>query len=156
VLLVDEVEAHLHPKWQRVIVPALMNVIKLLSSELTPQVHLATHSAMVMASTETFFDEACDDLHHLKLDDREVTLEELPFVKRGTVDRWLMSEVFELGQARSLEAEIAIDDAKKLQEAKRPDRRQVDEVNDRLITFLAPDDEFWPRWRYFAKHHGVK
>ncbi len=156
VLLIDEVEAHLHPKWQRVIVPALMNVIELLSSELTPQVHLATHSAMVMASTETFFDETCDDLHHLKLDGREVILEELPFVKRGTADRWLMSGVFELSQARSLEAETAIDDAKKLQEAKKPDSKQVKEVNGRLIVALAPDDDFWPRWRYFAKQHGVK
>jgi hypothetical protein len=32
VFLIDEVEAHLHPKWQRVVIPALMNVIKQLTN----------------------------------------------------------------------------------------------------------------------------
>ena len=31
VFLIDEVEAHLHPKWQRVVIPALMDVIKQLT-----------------------------------------------------------------------------------------------------------------------------
>jgi len=37
VFLIDEVEAHLHPRWQRVIVPALTDVINLLSAEITPK-----------------------------------------------------------------------------------------------------------------------
>ncbi len=32
VFLIDEVEAHLHPKWQRVVIPSLMNVIKRLTN----------------------------------------------------------------------------------------------------------------------------
>jgi len=32
VFLIDEVEAHLHPKWQRVVIPALMNVIRRLTN----------------------------------------------------------------------------------------------------------------------------
>lgn len=154
VLLIDEVEAHLHPRWQRAIVPALTEVIRLLSSELTPQVHLATHSPMVMASTETIFDEANDDLHHLKLVGGEVRLEELHFVKRGTVDQWLLSPVFELNQARSVPAERAIGEAKALQEMDIPPPGRVREVNSELTRVLAPDDDFWPRWRFFAKKHG--
>lgn len=157
VFIIDEVEAHLHPRWQRVIVPALVDVINLLSEEITPQVHLATHSPMVMASTETIFSERTDDLHHIRMDKDlgDVVLDELPFVKRGTVDQWLISEVFELHQARSVPAEQAIDDAKSLQESDAPDPDQVREVNDRLVAALAPDDDFWPRWRFFAKKHGV-
>jgi hypothetical protein len=157
VFIIDEVEAHLHPRWQRVIVPALVDVINLLSEEITPQVHLATHSPMVMASTETIFSKKTDELHHLRLDKErgDVQLDELPFVKRGTVDQWLMSEVFDLNQARSVPAEEAIDDAKSLQESDTPDPGRVKVVNERLVATLAPDDDFWPRWRFFAKKHGV-
>jgi hypothetical protein len=156
VFLIDEAEAHLHPRWQRVIVPALNKVIAILSEEITPQIHLATHSAMVMASTETLFNRKRDRLHHLQLTGSDVTMEELPFVKRGTVDQWLVSDVFELRQARSVPAEQAIEDAKALQAQDVPDPVRVREVNARLVETLAPDDEFWPRWRFFAEANGVE
>ena len=154
VFLIDEAEAHLHPKWQRVILPALTRVIDILSKEITPQIHLATHSAMVMASAEAIFDKKRDGLHHLQLSGKDVTLEELPFVKRGTVDQWLVSDVFDLQQARSVPAELAIKDAVALQGQDQPDPAAVRSVNERLVNVLAPDDEFWPRWSFFAEKHG--
>jgi hypothetical protein len=157
VLLVDEVEAHLHPRWQRVIVPAIVQVVNQLAPDVAVQVHLATHSPMVMASAETIFDGNIDNLHHLTFDDRKhVVIEELPFVKRGTADAWLMSNVFGLGQPRSQDAECAIEDAKSLQLSRSPSDQEVQKVNAQLLRCLAPDDEFWPRWRFFAKQHGVK
>ena len=155
VLIVDEIEAHLHPRWQRTIVPALIDVVAQLEVSVTPQLHIATHSPMIMASAETVFDEDIDDLHHLKLEGQNVILEELPFVKRGRADLWLMSEVFGLGQPRSLPAEHAINDAKHLQLSNNPSPEAVREVNARLLQYLAPDDEFWPRWRFFAEKMSV-
>lgn len=155
VLLVDEVEAHLHPRWQRVIVPALIKVIEELTRDLTPQIHLATHSPLVLASTEPCFLEECDKLHHLRLDGQEVVLEELPFVKRGRADLWLMSDAFGLDQARSVPASQAIATAKRLQQAKSPTRMDVSDTHRLLVQYLAPDDEFWPLWLFFAKKHGV-
>ena len=155
VLIVDEIEAHLHPRWQRTIVPALIDVVSQLGTSVSPQLHIATHSPMIMASAETVFDEDRDDLHHLKLQGQEVMLEELPFVKRGRSDLWLMSEVFGLKQPRSLPAEKAIDDAKRLQLSDNPFPEEVREVDARLAKYLAPDDEFWPRWRFFAEKFGV-
>lgn len=155
VLIVDEVEAHLHPLWQRLIVPAIMKVAVELSAAVKPQLHIATHSPLVLASVETVFDERSDDLHHLKLEKGHVVLEELPFVRRGRADLWLMSEAFGLGQARSLPAEQAIEEAKDLQMSENPSPEQVRAVNSRLIGLLAADDEFWPRWRYFAEQRGA-
>jgi hypothetical protein len=155
ILIVDEIEAHLHPRWQRVIVPALMNVIAHLSSSVSLQTHLATHSPLVLASAEPIFDEVKDDLHHLKLGKKEVILEELSFVKRGRADLWLMSNVFGLEHARSLPAEQAIEDAKKLQLTEDPSLDLIIDVNNRLTRYLAQDDEFWVRWRFFAKTHGL-
>jgi hypothetical protein len=155
VLIVDEVEAHLHPLWQRLIVPAIMRVASKLSSSIKPQLYVATHSPLVLASIESEFDNELDELHHLRLVDNYVVLDELPFVKRGRADLWLMSDAFGLGQARSLPAERAIDDAKALQLAGDVSPQKVCEVNSRLVVQLASDDEFWPRWRYFAEKHGV-
>jgi len=156
VLMIDEVEAHLHPRWQRIIVPALMRVVAELAGVVALQVHLATHSPMIMASAETVFDQDSDELHHLRQDGRRVILEELPFVKRGRSDWWLMHEAFGLAQARSLPAEQAIETAKRLQLNSSPTQSAVKAANERLVDALAPDDEFWPRWRAFAEKHGVE
>lgn len=155
VLLIDEVEAHLHPRWQRVIVPALLETVECLSPGVSVQLHLATHSPLVLASTETVFKEDVDDLHHLKLESGRVELEELPFVKRGTIDLWLLSEVFGLKQARNKTAEEVIEKAKELQLKKQPDPDEVKSVDQQLRTILADDDAFWNRWRYFAQEQGV-
>jgi hypothetical protein len=109
----------------------------------------------VLASVETVFDIALDELHHLKLVEGYVALDALPFVKRGRADLWLISDVFGLGQARSLPAERIIEEAKALQLSKQISDDRVRDVNSRLVMLLAPDDEFWPRWRYFAQQHGV-
>jgi hypothetical protein len=156
VLIIDEIEAHLHPKWQRTIIPALLAAIESLSQSLAPQIHLATHSPMVMASVEEVFDENCDDLHHLRLQDREVILEELLFVKRGRADAWLTSDVFGLESPRNIKAENAIKRATDLQLGEVADPESVREVNNILVETLAPDDVFWPRWRFFALKNGLE
>ncbi|HET9184387.1 MAG TPA: AAA family ATPase [Candidatus Angelobacter sp.] len=155
VLIIDEVEAHLHPLWQRVIVPAIIRVSCELAAAVKPQLHIATHSPLVLASVESVFDQNIDDLHHLKLREANVVIEELPFVKRGRADLWLMSDAFGLTQARSLPAERAIEQAKALQLSENPAPDRVREINSHLVRFLAADDEFWPRWRYFAQQRGV-
>jgi hypothetical protein len=157
VMLIDEVEAHLHPRWQRVIIPAVMRAVETMAGIASPQLHLATHSPMVMASSETIFDERVDQLHHLKLcPNNIVELEALPFVRLGRVDRWLTSEVFGLEQARSIEAEAAISDAKRIQLSKAPTARGVKEIDRRLKLYLSADDDFWPRWRFYAERFGAE
>jgi len=155
VLIIDEVEAHLHPLWQRLIVPAIMRVAAGLSTAVKTQLHIATHSPLVLASAETIFDDTLDSLHHLKLIGGNVVLEELPFVRRGRADLWLVSDVFGLGQARSLPAERAIEEAKALQLSADAPPDKVRELHSRLVSLLAADDDFWPRWRYFAQQRGV-
>ena len=156
ILIVDEIEAHLHPRWQRVIVPAVIEAVKQLESQVSPQVHLATHSPLVMASIESIFDEELDALYKLDLRRSKVVLEELPFVKRGRADYWLMSDVFGLEQARAVPAEEAIVDAKHLQEIDSTDVAKIAEVHKRLQGSLAQDDEFWPRWLFWAEERGVR
>lgn len=157
VILIDEMEAHLHPLWQRTILPALLDVSKELSRDLKAQFLVNTHSPLVMASVESAFDDDTDKLFHMDLNSGgEVNFRELQFVRYGSVDAWLTSEVFDLRHARSIEAERAIERAKALQKLKDPGRDDVAVVSQELLKTLAPEDEFWPRWLYFAEQHGVK
>jgi len=160
VILIDEMEAHLHPKWQRVILPALLDVREDLAEELQVQLIVATHSPLVLASVEPKFDELRDKLFHLDLLHQglfgnEVVLNEMDFIRNGVIDNWLMSEVFELNQPRSLPAERAIEAAIKLQTEIDPASESVRRISEDLVRYLSAEDAFWPRWTYFAKQHGV-
>lgn len=154
VIVVDELEAHLHPKWQRLVLPGLMSIGKLLSENLEIQVIAATHSPMVLASVEDEFSEDSDLLAHLSLVDDSVHLDQLDFYKYGDISSWLMSPVFGLPHARSRAAEKVIEDAKSLQLFDKPSLDAIRQVTMRLKRTLSPDDIFWSRWLYFARKFG--
>jgi hypothetical protein len=156
VILIDEMEEHLHPQWQLAILPALLAVTEELSAELEAQYLITTHSPLVMASTEPFFDEDTDKLFHLKLESSgQVTFKELDFVRYGRVESWLRSEVFDLSPTRSREASSAVKRALEIQKQKDPKKEDIEAVSQDLVKYLTSDDEFWPRWLYFAEQHGV-
>lgn len=156
VLIIDEMEAHLHPRWQRVIVPALLEVVRELEQHLEIQLIIATHSPLVLASVEPIFDGKTDSLFTLDLIGKDLEVKEVPYVKQGSVNSWLTSEVFDLQRAYSVEAELALVDAKNLQLTDHPDPEQVKLISQRLIEYLPSIDPFWPRWKFFAEKHGVK
>ncbi len=161
VILVDEIEAHLHPQWQRAILPALMKAHEDLSSDLQVQLIISSHSPLVTTSIEPVFDQKKDKLFHLELAQKDllgktVELSEKEFIKQGSVNLWLTADVFGLRQPRSPEAEKAIERAKTLQKAEKASSQDVQEVSEALLKYLGPHDEFWPRWLFFAEKHGVK
>ncbi len=157
VVLIDEMEAHLHPKWQRAILPALLQVTTLLSHDVESQLIVTTHSPMVLASVEAKFSEATDSLYHLELSAQgSVSFSEIPFISHGTIDAWLTSDVFALSQARSREGEKAIESAKQLMANPDASSEQIKELHRLLATSVPETDEFWPRWGFFASRKGVK
>lgn len=139
VLLFDEVEAHLHPKWQRVFLPALMEVVRILvrhgkarnvvdtllfnpgsraksllakEKPQSLQVIATTHAPLVLASAETGWNKSADKLFDLDLDkNRRVHLQEVPFEKHGNAVSWLESGSFDLTRAYSVTAEHAMENA---------------------------------------------
>ena len=74
VILFDEPETHLHPRWQRTVLPSVLKAIDVLrgKSGQAPQMLIATHSPLVTASLEPMFDAKTDDLIHLSLRDGQV------------------------------------------------------------------------------------
>lgn len=156
VVIIDEVEAHLHPRWQRVILPALMGIAEDLNPELSMQLLVATHSPLVLASSEPVFDDEIDRLFHLEMmPDGRIDMAELPFNLRGSADSWLASDVFKIAQPGSPEREDAIKSAVSLQQQKNPTPDAIQEATDKLRAYLPPEDQFWTRWVFFAEEHGV-
>jgi hypothetical protein len=151
VLLVDEVEAHLHPRWQRSLLPAVLELGKHLQSRIETQVIATTHSPLVLASVEPNFDEAQDRLLLFDLQNGNVTLAPVLWAKQGDVIGWLTSDIFGLKQARSREAEMAIEAAEALMRGEDmtdypPHLRTKKQIDKALRTLLPGHDPFWPQW----------
>jgi AAA ATPase-like protein len=154
VVIIDEIESHLHPKWQRQIIPALVNAIHSLGQKIDVQLHVSSHSPLVLASLEPLYSFEKDRIHNLVLSEGDVSIEILDNWKHGTVNYWLESEVFGLKEARSKPAEIALDQANALLTQKAPDKAAVEKSHRDLVRLLPDDDPFWVRWGYFYKQHG--
>ena len=152
VFLIDEVEAHLHPQWQRRILPALLRVLsELLHKDIHVQLMATTHAPLVLASLEPHFDPERDRVFQFGLEHDRVTLKEEPWAKEGDVDAWLTSDTFGLQQARSIEAEQAIEAARAWMryefEDLPPGLDSEANIDEALHRLLPPgDDEFWPDW----------
>lgn len=154
IVVLDEIEAHLHPTWQRLILPALLAV----SDEIegfTVQFIVTTHSPLVLAGLEPKYDETRDKILHLKREGAEVSLETLPFRPYGTASEWLMSPVFGLEEARNLPAQTILRQARDLM------RQPKSEATEQQAKALEPDlrhlipsiDPFWTGWHFFW--HGL-
>ena len=151
IFLIDEIECHLHPQGQRRIVPALLHVMKALTGKNVPvQVLVATHSPLVLASAEPSFDPSQDAVFTIGLREGQAVIARDSWAKQGDVVNWLVSDAFGLQQARSVEAEEAIEAAEAWMRGER-DALPAHLANERAIHralehVLPGGDHFWPRW----------
>ncbi|MCY2965775.1 MAG: AAA family ATPase, partial [Planctomycetota bacterium] len=150
ILIVDEIEEHLHPKWQRTILPAIMAVAESLQPQIHVQIFAATHSPLVLASLEPGFDTKTDKLFWLNFNQGKVEFQDYPWAIQGDVVGWLTSEIFGLQQARSKEAEEAIEAAEAFLRGELKDLpaglKTKTQIQAGLEKVLPGIDPFWPRW----------
>lgn len=160
VFLIDEIEAHLHPKWQRRIVASLLHVMASLAENAAVQVIAATHSPLVMASVEPLFDVRKDAWFDLDLvagkADRpgRVTLLKRDFRRLGDAGQWLVGDAFDLKSARSLEAETALARVEQAMGNASFGKREAKTLDGELRKVLGETDPAWMRWRYIAEKKG--
>lgn len=161
IFLIDEIEAHLHPAWQRKILRSLMKVMSALagSEQISVQIVAVTHSPMLLASMEPVFDPKQDSLWVFDLvtqgGQKDVVLQRDNWHRRGDASSWLRSEVFDLGEARSLEAQSAIASARKLMAQNHPDATTFARIYNELRSSMPGDDPFWVDWRAWGWQHGL-
>ena len=154
IFLIDEVESHLHPQWQRKIVPALLAVMNKLIKKADVQVITATHSPLIMASVEPLFDAQKDAWFDLDFEGRKVVLTPREFERHGDAGSWLLSEAFDLDSGRSIEYEALINKASAMLDKEQPNVTAIKKMNEELVAALSPKDEFLFRWRYICKQKG--
>ena len=156
VLFVDEIEAHLHPSWQRTIIPTLMSAMTALSEEQASlQIIATTHSPLIMASVEPIFDPSTDAWFDLDVETGTVQLRQRDFERHGNADAWLTSEAFDLSSSRAPDYEELVQDAARLLEEDDPAPATVREMNRRLLESLDPlADEFLIRWQHICRRKG--
>lgn len=157
--LIDEIESHLHPRWQRTIARSLLEVMAGLAANAQTQLIVATHSPLLLASLEPLFDPERDAWFDLDLEDRssnapQIILRRREYVRRGDVSNWLTSEAFDLKVARSLEAESAIEKARELLRRRdAPTLQEATAIDHELRVAALPDiDPFWVRWSAFLEN----
>ncbi|MFM8332484.1 MAG: AAA family ATPase [Candidatus Methylumidiphilus sp.] len=181
VFLIDEIEAHLHPKWQRSIILSLLELMQVLANmplavrkellrtsknkalfgsslnePILPQVQIitATHSPLVMASVEPIFDPTQDAWFDLDLENSKVVLTRREFQRQGDASAWLMSEAFDLKSGRSLEAEKVLEEAALAMSDATFNTEQAQQLHQKLLGLLGDTDPFWVRWRFVSEKKG--
>ena len=158
--LFDEVDAHLHPKWQRQIMEGIFKVLKLVPDmildhfraqislqpeNINTQIISVTHSPLVMASLESLFDKDYDKWLDLDLNmaNGNIQIEERKLIKMGDVSSWLTSDAFDLKSTYSVEAERAMDEYNKLMSQEKIDSKKRSEIIKKLEKLLPDTDPFW-------------
>jgi hypothetical protein len=153
VMLFDEIESHLHPRWQRTVLRSVLQIMDALHKDAKIQLVAATHSPLILAAAEPFYDAKQDAWFDIDLGPRssEVMLQRRDFRRRGDVGNWLTSEAFDLKEPRSLEAEEAIVAALALARQPKPKKADIDRVDALLRGSLSDIDRFWVRWTEFRR-----
>ena len=157
IFLLDEVEAHLHPTWQRRIVRPLLKVLSELNQATSVQLLLVTHSPLVMASVEPLFDPDQDCWWDLDktAESKQVTVVQQAFMRFGDANTWLQSEAFDQKGTGSVEREETLREARnailKVERGEEaPSSEEVQRLEQDLRKVLGSTDIFWNRWRHSA------
>ncbi|MCK6527598.1 AAA family ATPase [Myxococcota bacterium] len=155
IVLIDEPETHLHPRWQRTVLRGIHEAVRGWHDDAAPDVQflVATHSPLILASMEPVFDPSRDALWKLDLVDGMVQIAKDEWHLRGDASRWLRSDVFDLGEATSVDAERAIEAARRLIREPSPDPDRIRNVDADLGRLLPAMDPFFVRWRHFMSQH---
>lgn len=163
VLLIDEMETHLHPKWQRRILPAILEAAKaLFGSRIPVQVIVSTHSPLVLSSLETRFESTTDRLFNFEcVSPGQVDVENVTWAKFGDVSEWLKSPAFDMESGYSREAETAMraaDDMMAGRENLLSEKlRTIEDIHSELRRTLDGSDPYWPFWLpYYRQMQGPR
>lgn len=160
IFLIDELEAHLHPRWQRRILRPLLDIVRSLAEDdASVQILAATHSPLIAASMEPLFEPELDAWFDLDLDSDAsppaVRLRKRPFIRQGDASNWLTSDAFDLKEARSLEAEEAIERALALLRGELTPA-EIPAIDAALRATMPGQDPFWIRWSAFVEDSKKK
>jgi predicted ATP-binding protein involved in virulence len=135
ILLIDEPETSLHPKWQKAVVQLYQNIGK------NNQVILATHSPHIMASV------APESLFILTIDEKNKKIVPFNVGKQGKHSKGLepnriLREIMQVDMLRDFETQIDIEKLSNLLNINDFEREETEELADKLKAQLGNQDPF--------------
>ncbi len=96
------------------------------------------------------FDDDKDAIYSIQLEENQACIRRACWAKKGDVVNWLVSDAFGLHQARSVDAEEAIEAAEAWMRGERthlPAKLASEAaIHEALLRALPGGDHFWPRW----------
>lgn len=93
ILFLDEIDIHLHPKWQRKVLPIIQNLFK------NAQIFVSTHSPFVVGSVDDAF------VYKLQVNDSVSTLQEITDSKAGNSIEYILEDIFQISEQFDVETE---------------------------------------------------
>jgi predicted ATP-binding protein involved in virulence len=102
ILLLDEIEVHLHPAWQRKVLPVVQKLFK------NAQIFVSTHSPFVVNSVDDAW------VYKLKVEDGKARVEEVVESENSNTITQVLREVFDIEQLFGLEVQNNFEEFKKL------------------------------------------
>jgi hypothetical protein len=139
VVLIDEIEAHLHPKWQREIPTWLKSHFPLV------QFLVATHSPLVAQAADANGIFVLPSLDDVSRQPRRLTRDEYDKIRWGRAEKTLLGSAFGLSSTRSNWANQQIETWKRLSAKKRAigklskgEENELKRLKDKLNTVLDP------------------
>ena len=135
IVIIDELEKHLHPKWQRQIISRLKKQFP------NVQFFASTHSPLIAGSVGSVLEDGPEDkMLHLATDGKETEISELENLKGLTVNQMLASPAFDYMVQADPEVEDVLAEASRL--AGNTDRTEDEEsrykaIKGALKTILA-------------------
>jgi len=97
-LFLDEIEVHLHPKWQRNILPIVQKLFK------NAQIFITTHSPFVVNSVDNAW------IHPIRLEGGKATMEKPFKSESGFSYPYILREVFGIGERFGKDAQTKLED----------------------------------------------
>lgn len=152
-IIIDEIEAHLHPRWQKTILEMLKKTVAELTGCSNIQYIISTHSPLVMASCEDFFS-GVDTWIDIDLREGDVIAQTKNFTKKGDVSKWLLSEAFDMDSTRSINSQEVLNNAFLLMKSNVFDECKVKQMQVDLESVLSSRDAFWLRWDAFLSKNN--
>ncbi|TAD90276.1 MAG: ATP-binding protein [Alphaproteobacteria bacterium] len=158
ILLVDEIEGHFHPKWQRVIVKALWFAVRDAWGSDDVQLVFTTHAPLVMAGAEDIADPNLDTqvLVDLEGTPPQAVINASPWTKHGTVADWLDSQQFgEVLQSSDAYANAHAALATLIAQDHASDE-EIANLQTQLQAALPDDDPAWQEWSWFLEDRKLQ
>lgn len=154
-LIIDEPEVHLHPKWQKKILPSLIETFSTLAKGNKIQVIASTHSPLVIGSLEGVFNSEQDAWYDIDFSEGAekssniIKVTNRPFENLGSYGHWLKGEAFDLETDRTQNANEVYQKARNFIDTGSRDLKLASEINTLVNDAFSEEDPFRVRWNIF-------